>query len=65
MIYSSPVIVDGLLYIGGSDGKVYAFDEKFGEFKWAQSTEMAVKSSPCVIDEKGIKHYPGISGEQQ
>jgi len=38
MIYSSPAVVDGKLYIGSDDGKFYALDAATGKEKWSYST---------------------------
>ena len=35
---SSPVIADGVLYLGSADGAVYALDSKTGETKWRFQT---------------------------
>jgi outer membrane protein assembly factor BamB len=62
-VYSSPVVVNGILYIGGGQD-VYAVDAVSGSIKWKTGTKGQVSGSACVVDQKGIKHYPGISGEQ-
>lgn len=45
---SSPVVVDGVLYIGGSDGFVNAIDEETGKEKWRFETDGIMASSPTV-----------------
>ncbi len=35
---SSPVIADGVLYVGSADGGVYALDPNTGEAKWRFQT---------------------------
>jgi outer membrane protein assembly factor BamB len=36
------------VYIGGSDGKVYALDTATGRLRWAYTTGSHVDSSPAV-----------------
>ena len=45
---SSPVVVDGVLYIGGSDGFVNAIDVETGKEKWRFETDGIMASSPTV-----------------
>lgn len=46
---SSPAIgTDGTVFLGGSDGKVEAFDPKTGALKWSYSTSGPIQSSPVV-----------------
>jgi len=49
-IHSSPAIVDGTVYFGSADGKIYAVDAASGSEKWEHQTESFVLSSPTVID---------------
>ena len=49
---SSPVIADGVLYVGSADGAVYALDPKTGTTKWRFQTGeslSAATSGPQVI----------------
>ena len=46
---SSPVIADGVLYVGSADGAVYALDPKTGETKWRFQTGEGLSSLPQVI----------------
>ena len=48
MITSSPVIVDGMLYIGSYDHNLYALDAREGTFVWKYPTEDGVTGWPCV-----------------
>ncbi len=49
-VASLPIIVDGMLYVGSQDGKVYALDASTGRQKWALPTGRPVASSPTVVD---------------
>ena len=46
--YSSPAIVDNIVYVGASDKYFYAIDLKKGRVIWEFSTSGAVESSPTV-----------------
>jgi outer membrane protein assembly factor BamB len=46
--YSSPAVVDGVVYVGSSSGLVFAIDAATGTELWRISTEDAVFSSPAV-----------------
>ena len=47
-IYSSPVINDGVVYIGSEDKNLYAVDASQGNVKWTFQTGGAVHSTPAV-----------------
>jgi len=49
-IKSSPAVVDGLVFIGSSDKKIYAIDLQNGRQVWAYETTDAVEAAPCVIE---------------
>ena len=49
-VESSPAIVDGIVYFGSQDGKIYAVDAASGSEKWEFQTESFVQSSPTVVD---------------
>src|SRR3954463_5886958 len=49
-IVSSPAIANGLVYIGSSDGTLYAVDQASGQQKWKAQTRGPVASSPAVAD---------------
>ncbi|MFJ9597985.1 PQQ-binding-like beta-propeller repeat protein, partial [Streptomyces virginiae] len=48
--WSSPAVVDGTLYIGSHDKKVYALDAATGTPRWTHTTGGWVDSSPAVVD---------------
>ena len=45
---SSPVVVDGLVYFGVTDGRLYAVDSATGRVRWAYATGGRINSSPSV-----------------
>jgi len=53
-IFSSPVVSNGVLYIGAYDHNLWALDAKSGEFIWKYATEGGINAQPCVYDDKVI-----------
>ena len=51
-VHSSPTIVNGKLYVGSNDGKIYCLDADTGDFIWNYTTGNAVWSTPAIADEK-------------
>ncbi len=49
-VYSSPVLVDNVLYLGQGDGEISAHDADTGETLWAYQTGASIYSSPVVED---------------
>ena len=47
-VISSPAIVNGVLYVGSTDGSLYAIDASSGAQKWKYETKGWVVSSPAV-----------------
>ena len=50
VIYSSPAVADGVVYVGSQDGNVYALDAATGTEAWSFATGGAVDSAPAVAD---------------
>jgi len=48
MVYSSPVISDGVVYIGSMDSIFYALDAKSGREKWQFHSENTIQSSAAT-----------------
>jgi parallel beta-helix repeat protein len=48
LVESSPVVVDGVVFVGSNDGNVYALDQHTGAKIWNFTTGSAVHSSPAV-----------------
>lgn len=49
-VKSSPVIVGDRVFIGSSDGKMYAIELANGSQVWAYEAPDAIEATPCVID---------------
>lgn len=47
-LQASPVIVNGILYIGSTDGKLYALNAKQWEIKWVFNAGSAIRSAVAV-----------------
>lgn len=45
---TSPVSSGGMVYVGSSDGHVYALEEKSGNVSWAFLTEDGIESEPAL-----------------
>lgn len=50
MYLSSPVVTDGLVYFGSSDGNVYALGATSGALTWKFKTGNVVHASPAIAD---------------
>lgn len=49
-ILSSPVIANGVVYVGSTDNFVYAIDLKTGDQRWKFETKDMVEAPPLVLD---------------
>jgi outer membrane protein assembly factor BamB len=47
---SSPVVMQGAVYVGSGDGNLYALDAASGELKWKFKTGDVVHSSPAYAE---------------
>ena len=59
-VVSSPVIADGVVYIGSSEGSFYAIDEESGAIKWKYTTAEPIVSSAAVAN--GLVYFMGSDG---
>jgi eukaryotic-like serine/threonine-protein kinase len=51
IIFSSPAVANGVVYVGSEDDKLYAFDVVTGEQKWVSvPTGNVIDSSPAVVN---------------
>jgi outer membrane protein assembly factor BamB len=48
--YSSPIVANGVVYIGSHDGAVRAFADAGGNLLWSYQTGGAIESSPALAD---------------
>jgi len=49
-VRSSPVVVDGVVYVGSNDGKVYAIEAGTGAERWSFDTGGPVTGSAAIVD---------------
>jgi outer membrane protein assembly factor BamB len=50
VVYSSPAVVNGVVYIGSEDFNVYALDARTGSKLWSYKTGGSVASAPAVAN---------------
>jgi outer membrane protein assembly factor BamB len=60
LIISSPVIANGSVYVGSTDGYLYAVDVDSGRLKWKFETKARVVSSPAVAG--GLVYFSSYDG---
>ncbi|HEY4936707.1 MAG TPA: PQQ-binding-like beta-propeller repeat protein, partial [Puia sp.] len=48
LIFSSPAYNNGIVYIGGQDNNLYAFDAESGAMRWSAATGDTINSSPAI-----------------
>src|SRR5205814_1393546 len=49
-VFSSPAVVNGVVYVGSDDDKLYAFNASTGALMWTATTGSYIYSSPAVAD---------------
>jgi outer membrane protein assembly factor BamB len=47
-LQSSPVVADGVLYVGSADGNLYALDARRGKLRWTYQTGAMLRATPTV-----------------
>ncbi len=52
--YSTAAVVYGRVFLGNTDGRIYAYDEATGKLDWAVQTGAYVYSSPAVANTPGL-----------
>jgi outer membrane protein assembly factor BamB len=52
--YSTAAVIYGRVYLGNTDGRVYAYDAGTGKLDWAVQTGAYVYASPAVTNAPGI-----------
>jgi outer membrane protein assembly factor BamB/predicted Ser/Thr protein kinase len=51
-VRASPVVVDGVLYVGAYDNNLYALDARTGKFHWKYPTEGGIAATPFVWNDR-------------
>ena len=72
MVWSSPAVVNGVVYIGSDDDNVYALNATSGIQLWNYTTGDQVYSSPAVVsgvvyvgsDDDNVYALNATDGEQ-
>jgi outer membrane protein assembly factor BamB len=52
--YSTAAVMYGRVFLGNTDGRVYAYDDYSGRLDWAYQTGAYVYSSPAIADAPGL-----------
>ncbi|HVR05954.1 MAG TPA: PQQ-binding-like beta-propeller repeat protein [Solirubrobacteraceae bacterium] len=52
--YSTAAVIYGRVFLGNTDGRVYAYDARTGNLDWAYQTGAYVYASPAVTDAPGL-----------
>lgn len=50
LVYASPIVADGVVYVGSETDFLYALDAGTGELRWAFETGRNVNAEPAVAD---------------
>jgi outer membrane protein assembly factor BamB len=59
-VNSSPAVSGGIVFIGSTDGNLYAIDHESGTLKWKFETKNRITSSPAVSD--GLVYFGAYDG---
>jgi len=59
-VFSSPTVVDNMVYVGSSDHHLYALATTNGTVRWKTQTGGAVNSSPAVAS--GVVFFTSLDG---
>ena len=60
MVIGSAAVTDGKVYVGSTDGNLYAVDAESGELQWKFEAKSRIASSPAVAD--GIVYFGAYDG---
>jgi outer membrane protein assembly factor BamB len=52
--YSTPAVMYGRVFLGNTDGRIYAYDASSGKLDWAVQTGAYVYASPAVTNAPGL-----------
>jgi outer membrane protein assembly factor BamB len=59
-VISSPAISGGTIYVGSTDGNLYAIDREFGTLKWKFGAKSRITSSPAISG--GLVYFGAYDG---
>jgi eukaryotic-like serine/threonine-protein kinase len=59
-VISSPAVVGGTIYVGSTDGNLYAVDREAATLKWKFEAKSRIASSPAVSD--GVVYFGAYDG---
>jgi outer membrane protein assembly factor BamB len=54
-VYSSPAVADGMVFVGSTNGALFAVDQETGVQKWKFATKGRISSSPAV--QNGLVYF--------
>ena len=60
MVVGSPTVVAGAVYVGSTDGNLYAIDAQSGSQKWKFETKSRIPSTPAIA--RGIVYFGAYDG---
>jgi outer membrane protein assembly factor BamB len=60
LVISSPAVANGTVYVGSTDGNLYAIDLESGTQRWKFATKVRVASSPAV--DGGMVYFGSYDG---
>jgi len=60
MVYSSPAVANGAVFVGSTDHRLYALDAESGSVLWSYDAGEEVRSTPCILAGKVI--FSDIAG---
>lgn len=60
-IWSSVALAEGIAYVGGMEGRLYALDAKTGEVLWRMRTNAGIKATPVIAD--GVVYVGDDNGD--
>jgi outer membrane protein assembly factor BamB len=60
MVFSSPAVASGVVYVGSTDGNLYAIDLLSGTERWKFATKSRITSSPAVA--QGLVYFVAYDG---
>ncbi len=59
-VVSTPAVANGMVYVGSTDGNLYAVDRNSGALRWKYKTMSRVVSSPAVAN--GLVYFNSYDG---